>query len=43
MSDTPSGDNGAITSPETPVKYPEQSPNRKDKPIFIDVKPEKVN
>lgn len=38
-----SDNNGAITSPETPVKYPEQSPSRKDKPIFIDVKPEKVN
>ena len=40
MSDTPSGDNGAITSPQTPTKYPEQSPVRTDKPIVIDVKPE---
>ena len=31
---------GTITSPQTPVEYPEQSPTRSDKPIVIDVKPE---
>lgn len=40
MSEMPAGDNGTITSPETPNKYPEQSPIRTDKPIVIDVKPE---
>ena len=34
-------DNGTITSPDTPTKYPEQSPARKDKPLIVEVKPEK--
>lgn len=34
-------DNGTITSPDTPVKYPEQSPVRNDKPLVVEVKPEK--
>ena len=30
---------GTTTTEEAPVKYPEQSPTRKDKPILIPVKP----
>ena len=41
MSETPSSDNGTVTTTDTGTKYPEQNP-KKDKFPFIHIKPEKV-